>query len=387
LSLVFATGGRAQEIAPSEIPNNRVPPVLNPTPDDPTLSWHIGYAGTTDSSVANGEIANTIEGAVARQWSFHRGAFNMAGAGSQYFYAQASDLSRFTFDVAASGSYQISRRAEIVFTDRISSGFARQASSITDTQLAFPNAIVTSNGVSVGYGYELSRRTRFQVFGQYDNVIFDSSQPNLPTPDIVDRAVLRDGGTLTFRTSFSRLMSHSDSIGVAWQYSRSVEQSSTHTLHGTWTRPLSATYNLSAEGGADIFQTQLLTGINFAPTGSVTVSRKVRRTGNLGVRVERHIEVSGGETHISTSVNLEGGLKIGKRLSLTGEARVVHNDFPAAPIFNYNPFIAGGNIGYSLPGNLVAAASYSYWKRNSVTVPTRTTVYNSVSLSYARKWR
>jgi hypothetical protein len=104
LSLVFAAGARAQEIAPSEIPNSRVAPVLNPTPDDPILSWHVGYSGSSNSTVANGEVANSIEGGVARQWSFHRGAFNINGAGSQYFYAHATDQSRFTFDVGASAS-------------------------------------------------------------------------------------------------------------------------------------------------------------------------------------------------------------------------------------------------------------------------------------------
>ena len=72
-----------------------------------------------------------------------------------------------------------------------------------------------------------------------------------------------------------------------------------------------------------------------------------------------------GATHISTSVNLEGGMKVGKSLSLGGTGRAVHNDFPADPVFNYNPLIVGGNVAYNLPGNLVASASYSYWRRYS----------------------
>lgn len=389
LSLVFAAGARAQEIAPTEIPNSRVAPVLNPAPDDPVLSWHVGYSGSSNSTVANGEVANSIEGGAARQWSFHRGAFNITGAGSQYFYAHAVDQSRFTFDVGASGFYQISRRAQFVVSDRISSGYARQASSVTEAQLAFPNAFVTSNGFSAGYGYDLSRRTRFQIAAQYDNLAFDANQPNIPPPNVVDEALLQGGGTFSFHTTISHLMSHADSIGVSQAYSRQVngaEHSSTHSLHGTWARPLSATYNLSAEGGIDAYFTERLTGLNLAPTGSVSVSRRVKRTGNLAVRVTRSIEVMGA-THISTSVNLEGGMKVGKKLTLGATGSAVHNDFPADPAFNYNPLIVGGNIAYNLPGNLVAAASYSYWRRYSEALPTQTTINNSVSLSYARTWR
>jgi hypothetical protein len=389
LSLVFAAGARAQEIAPSEMPNSRVAPVLNPTPDDPVLSWHVGYSGSSNSTVANGEVANSIEGGAARQWSFHRGAFNINGAGSQYFYAHAVDQSRFTFDVGASASYQISRRAQFVVSDRISSGYARQASSVTEAQLAFPNAFVTSNGFSAGYGYQLSRRTQFQVAAQYDNLVFDANQPNIPPPTEVDQALLGGGGTFSFHTSISHLLSHADSLGISQAYSRQVsglEHSSTHSLHGTWSRPLSATYHLSAEGGIDAFFTERLTGLNIAPTGSVTVGRRVKRTGNLAVRVTRSIEVMGA-THISTSLNLEGGLKVGKKLTLGGTGSVVHNDFPADPVFNYNPLIVGGNVAYNLPGNLVASASYSYWRRYSEALPTQTTVNNSVSLSYARTWR
>ena len=61
-----------------------------------------------------------------------------------------------------------------------------------------------------------------------------------------------------------------------------------------------------------------------------------------------------GATHISTSVNLEGGMKVGKELTLGATGSAVHNDFPADPAFNYNPLIVGGNVAYSLPGNLVA---------------------------------
>jgi hypothetical protein len=366
-----------------------VPPVLNPSADDPILSWHVGYAGSSNSTVLNGEVANSIEGGVARQWSFHRGAFNITGAGSQYFYANATDQSRFTFDVGASGSYQISRRAQFVVSDRISSGYARQASSITEAQLAFPNAIVTSNGLSAGYGYDLSRRTRFQISAQYDNLVFDSSQPNIPPPNVVDAALLHGGATLSFQTSISHLMSHSDSVGVSQGYSRSIngaENSSTISLHGTWARPLSATYKMSAAGGIDAFETERLTGLNIAPTGSVTVSRRVRKNGSVAVGVEQHIEVMGA-THISTSVNLNGNMKVGKRLSLGAGGSVVHNVFPADPTFNYDPLIVGGNVGYSLPGNLIAAASYSYWRRYSATLPPQTTINNSVSLSYSRRWR
>ena len=388
LSLAFAAGAGAQEIAPTEVPNSRVAPVLNPTPDDPILSWHVGYAGSSNSTVANGEVANSIEGGAARQWSFHRGAFNIAGTGSQYFYAHATDQSRFTFDVGVSGSYQISRRAQFVVSDRISSGYARQASSITEAQLAFPNAIVTSNGLSVGYGYDLSRKTRFQAFVQYDSLVFDSSQPNIPPPNVVDEALLHGGATFSFQNAISHQMSHSDSLGFAQGYSRSIngsDSASTISLHGTWARPLSATYHLSAEGGIDMFVTERLTGINIAPTGSVTVARRVKRTGSLAIRATQSIEVMGA-THMSTSINLEGGMKVGRRLSLGAVASAVHNDFPADPSFNYNPLIVGGNLGYNLPGNLVVAASYSYWRRYSATLPPQTTVNNSVSLSYAKTW-
>jgi len=44
LTLVFAAGARAQEIAPTEIPDSRVSPVLKPAPEDPILSWHVGYS-------------------------------------------------------------------------------------------------------------------------------------------------------------------------------------------------------------------------------------------------------------------------------------------------------------------------------------------------------
>jgi hypothetical protein len=80
-------------------------------------------------------------------------------------------------------------------------------------------------------------------------------------------------------------------------------------------------------------------------------------------------------------------MKVGKKLTLGATGSAVHNDFPADPAFNYNPLIVGGNIAYNLPGNLVAAASYSYWRRYSEALPTQTTINNSVSLSYARTWR
>ncbi|HET6957969.1 MAG TPA: hypothetical protein VFI56_15345 [Vicinamibacterales bacterium] len=389
LTLVFAAGARAQEIAPAEIPDSRVSPVLKPTPEDPILSWHVGYSGLSNSTVENGEVANTIDAGASRQWSWHRGGFNVGGAASQYFYANAADLSRFTFDVAASGFYQISRRAQFTIADRVSSGYARQASSVTEAQLAFPNAIVTSNGFMAGYGYDISRRTRFQVSTQYDNLIFNDTQPAIPPPNVVDQALLTGGGTFSFQTSLSRLLSHADSLGIAQGYSRQVngaEQSQTISLHGTWQRPLSPTYSMSAEGGIDMFVTERLTGINIAPTGSASIQRKVKRNGNLAVRVTRSIEVMGA-THISTSLNLEGGLKIRKRLTLGGTLSAVHNDFPADPAFNYNPLIVGGSVAYNLPGNLVVAGSYSYWRRYSNSLPTQTTVTNQVSVSYARTWR
>ncbi len=398
LSLAFAAGALSQELPQPEVPNNRVSPVLSPTADDPILSMHLGYAGTFNSTVANGEFGSSIEGGIAHQWVFHRGAFNINGGGSQYFYAQAPEQNRFTFDVGASGSYQISRRAQFVISDRISSGFAREASSITEAQLAFPNAIVTSNGLSAGYAYELSRRTRFLVSTEYDNLLFDSSQPNIPSPNVVDEALLHGGATFSFRSSISHLVSKADSLGVAQQYSRSLtgaERSTTNSLHGTWQRPLSTNYNLFAEGGVDVFVTEQLSGLNFAPTGSLTVSRKIKRAGSLAVGVERHVEVIGA-THISTSINVDGSVKVGKRLSLSAEGRAVHNDFPADPAYNYSPLIVGGTLNYMLPANLFISAGYSYWQRRSASAPIQTTVnaalpqttiYNNVTLSYAKSWR
>jgi hypothetical protein len=387
LSLVFAARALSQELPPSEVPNARVSPVLNPIPGDPIMAFRIGYAGTFDSQIADGEIGNSIVGGLSRQMSFRRGSFNIAGNGSQYFYSNAPEASRFTFDVGASGSYQISRRATFVVSERVSSGFAREASSITEAQLAFPNAIVTSNGLSVGYGYELSRKTRFQVAAQYDNLLFDSSQPNVP-PTNVNESLLNGGGTFSFRTSLSHLMSHSDSIGIAQEFASSTtgaDRATTNSLHATWQRPLSSKYSLSAEGGISAFVTETLSGVNVAPTGSVSVSRKVSRQATFGVRASQSIEVLG-DTHVSTSINLDGSTKIGSRLSVGVVASTVHNHFPADPSFDYNPLIVGGNLGYALPGNLVIAGSYSYWRRYSAALPTSTTYNGSLSLSYGRSW-
>jgi len=263
---------------------------------------------------------------------------------------------------------------------------------VTEAQLAIPNAIVTSNGFMAGYGYDISRRTQFQAVVQYDNLIFNDSQPAIPPPNAVEETLLHGTGTFAFHTSLSRLLSHADSLGISSGYSRQVngaEQSQTISLHGTWKRPLSVTYVLAAEGGVDLYTTDRLTGVNYAPTGSVAVSRKVRRSGSIAVRLAQTIEVLGA-THVSTSINVDGGVKIGKNLTIGATGSFVHNDFPGNPAYNYSPLIVGANLSYKLPANLVVSASYSDWERisggDSSFLAARSTIYKTVSLSYARTW-
>jgi hypothetical protein len=113
----------------------------------------------------------------------------------------------------------------------------------------------------------------------------------------------------------------------------------------------------------------------------------------LAFNVEQHVEVMGA-THISTSVNIDGGMKVGKRMTVTAQVRAVHTDYPADSAYNYNAFVVGGTIGYSLPANLVLSASSSNSQRHDLASTTEaavngppTTVITSVSLSYAKTWR
>src|SRR5262249_21167821 len=149
-------------------------------------------------------------------------------------------------------SYQWSRRVQLVVNERVSSGYARQATVITEAKALFPNVLTRTNDASAAFSYEMSRRTQIQASLAYNNVLFDSSTQNQQLSE-TDAAVLRNGNAFSSRVAVSRLVTQADSIGVSQQFTQSVanggRRSATNTLHATWHRPLATSLSLSAEGG------------------------------------------------------------------------------------------------------------------------------------------
>jgi hypothetical protein len=80
-------------------------------------------------------------------------------------------------------------------------------------------------------------------------------------------------------------------------------------------------------------------------------------------------------------------MALGKRLSVSLTGSAGHNTFPEDPHSTYNGLLAGGNVTYRLPGNLITSATYTYWRRQVIDTPAVLTNNTSITVSYGKSWR
>ena len=247
-----------------------------------------------------------------------------------------------------------------------------------------------TNSASGALSYEVSRLTQVHATVSYDRVLFDAATaiPKEPLTE-TEKLLLQGGSAFSSGVSVSRLMSHSDQVGISQQYTTTLnnigEQSATYTAHATWSRPLAALYSISAEGGFDGYLTPGKSGVSLAPTGAVTVMRRTR-AGSIGLGYSRNIEVFGLATHVSSSFNPSYNVVVGRRLNLSLTGRAVKNTYPVDPSLEYSALIGTASVQCTLPGNLIASGNYTYWRRQSLQALTYLN-NSSISLSYGKTWR
>ena len=335
-------------------------------PGQPKLSMSLGYGGTLDTGIDG--MNHSFVAALDRQWSLPRSVVRVIGDASQFYSPRDSTQNRFTFDVGVLGSYQWSRRAQLTINERVASGYAWQANSLTEAKSLFPEVLVRTNDLGGSLSYTISPLTQMVVAGSYNKILFDASTLRVP-PTGAETLLLQNASNFASSMSLTRLVSHVDSIGISQQYWLTIqstgEQASTYTLHSTWGRPLGVKFAIAAEGGFDGYLAEGKSGITLVPTGSVTVTRRARN-GSLALQVHQGVEVLGTGTHISTSFNPNWNVVIGRNFTLALNGRVVHNTFPLDERLSYNALIGGVNASYKLALNLIASASYTYWRRQNV---------------------
>jgi hypothetical protein len=293
-----------------------------------------------------------------------------------------------------SAAYDLTPRARLTVADRVSRGFARQTSGdlLTGARLLFPNAITRANNLGGSLAYEVSRRTQVHGSVQYDQINFDNSDESGGTTPAVGDAVLAGGGTVGSRVSVQRLVTSADTLGLVHEFSTSNtgvngQRATTHAFRALWQRPAGRKFTLSFEGGLNVYSIESLNGVAYAPTGAVTVARRVGRN-TLAVRVERFIEVYG-STHVSEVFSPTYSFALGRNLTVGLDGTFARNTFPADPRYDYHAWIGGANIRYTLPANLLVTAAYTHWDRAFSRGPALATTayYSSVSVGYARSWR
>jgi hypothetical protein len=388
IALLLATGARAQAVVQGVVPLGRPDDALDAerrATERADQPWSLNLAASelSETNVQPGLTANSaavgseLNGNLARTWTSRRGGVTFNGNASEFLYrGSASGLNQFFYGVGVGASYLVSPRVSFNVSENLTSSYAQDVTTLTDSGLLPPKVLTRANSASTALSYDLSPRTHIRWGLNDQNVSVDSSQ-------------FAAASTLGTSINISRQLSRSQTVGVTTDYQRitGAGESENIGLLGTWQRPIGKSFTVNAAGGIRPYTLPGQSSFRTAPAGSLGITAHLRRSDTLGLSYDRSVEQGlGNGTLLTQGVAASYGLSLGRRLTLAGSAGYRRGADPV----DASHLLVGQNgstsVRYVVTQNLTASINYSLYQITNSPNPNVSSRRAAVSLTYGRKF-
>jgi hypothetical protein len=316
-----------------------------------------GYESNAQYTAFSGQssFVTRLGTRLGRRFPVRRGSLEVGLSAGAALYGSVTDLSRFTWGVAAVGSRQLSRRAEVAVDAASWLGYARDFAPVDETGLLPPYALTRTDGGGASFRYGVSRSLRANVDVSAERYTFDS-----PT--------LVDGSTVLVRLGADHGRSRLWRVGGAVEYERTTtfgRDVDVGRLYAGWNGSPVRNLSLSLQAGVGRFGPHDSSEGSVRPTLTAAAAWRFRRNSVSG-RVSQYVgqNYGVGTTGFSRAVSVRGDFRLSPRLSLSvgaQETRLTEATLPGVLPDGHS--ISAGLSG-PLPHGLEASLFYSYWGRS-----------------------
>jgi hypothetical protein len=392
LSLLLASGASAQAVGQTIVQPDDVPDAQRHTNQPWSLGLGVSELSEADSqpgiSANNGTIGSEFTGTLARNWTLNRGTVTLNGNANQFFYGQGSSLNQLFYGVGVTGSYVVSPRLSYNVSDTLSSSYAQDVTTLTDSGLLPPKILTHINVASTGLSYDLSPRTHVRWgFTEQDVSVAPSQFAAASTLG----TSFAGASTLGTSISVTRQLDRSETLGVTASYSRAdatgAGTAENIGLFGTWQRTITKDVTVNAAGGTQQYTLPGQLDFRTSPAGSLGFTAHLRGSNTLGLHYERSIEQNlGNGTLLTQGVVANYGLSLGLRLSLAGGAGYLRGTDPLDSSHLLIGQTGNMSVRYVLMPNLAIVLNYSLYVLTNAPAATASSRRATMSLTYGLKW-
>jgi hypothetical protein len=254
----------------------------------------------------------------------------------------------------------------------MASAYSQDSTVLTTIATVLPRVETRTNVASGALTYQLSPRTTVDALVSETTVTFPASE-------------FSNGSSLSVRSSFSRQVTTTQSIGVS--IGNTFSTGATGDIQGllaTWQMTRGRSLSLNASAGVRPYTLEGVSGHQFAPGGSFGIAATKGRNQTFAASYEHAVEQAFGfdRTHLTHRLNANYIFTVGRRLSLDGGGSYGLSTYPQIANHTLDGRTATAGVRYLLGHQISLGAGYGLWVRKETGVESASTYRTTFSLTY-----
>lgn len=307
-----------------------------------------------------------------------RGHLDLGGQGSAVIYQTASQFNYFEYGATGAGSYLLSPRSRLSFTQDFASSYRYRGLLLGDSTQLLPPVRTRVSATTAGLELKLSTRTTLGIRSGYRYASFDS-------PTLVDGSSLRGG------LGLARRISTRDSLTLDYGVQRISHggfSAFIQTLAAGWTRAFGEGAAAQVTGGMSYYERSGAAVATWRWYGTAGVDKTFGKV-SIGAHYSHAITQAFGLGRDRVVDAVRGTFRVAftRRFALATSGAYGYSKDPVLGEFLFETVSANGALNFQAARHLGLSAGYAYRHRRNPAAMALTSQQVFVSLSAGWQWR